>query len=168
MKRFSLFLLTLILFTTVQAQDLPDDPRSYYDFWVGEWELTWTDQNGQEGTGTNHIEKIMDGTVIQEHFEASTGQLAGFKGSSLSVYNPNTGWHQAWADNTGGYLNMQGSTDGNKRIFQTGERQTPNGKVISRMVFYNITDDSLTWDWESSSDKGESWTLNWRIHYIRR
>ena len=35
------------------------------------------------------------------------------------------------------------------------------------MVFYDIGENSLTWDWESSLDGGETWKLQWRIFYIR-
>jgi hypothetical protein len=41
------------------------------------------------------------------------------------------------------------------------------GTIISRMVFYDISEDSFTWDWESSTDDGDNWTLNWRIEYSR-
>lgn len=167
MKYFLKILVLLLAPFSLSAQNLPDDATQYYDFWVGEWDLTWADQDGNEGKGINRIEKTLDGTVIQEHFEAVSGQLAGYKGTSISVYNPNTGWHQAWADNNGGYLSMSGMTDGNKRIFQTGERKTPNGTIISRMVFYDIHEDQFTWDWEYSADKGENWTINWRIYYTR-
>jgi hypothetical protein len=36
------------------------------------------------------------------------------------------------------------------------------------MVFYNISDQSLDWNWERSADWGQSWELLWRIHYQRR
>ncbi len=169
---------TLILIFTIlsiasicQAQESISDmqPEEYFNFWVGEWELSWTDQQGNEGAGTNTIEKILDGAVIQENFEATKGRLKGYKGKSVSVYNPQRqSWHQAWVDNQGGYIDMKGSVDGEKRIFQTGERTLPNGNtIISRMVFYDIKEDSFTWDWESSQDKGETWSLNWRIFYKR-
>ncbi|MFN1834864.1 hypothetical protein AB2B38_006340 [Balneola sp. MJW-20] len=169
MKYLSALILFLLFFpVTLPAQELPDDPTSYYDFWVGEWDLTWTDPNGEEGTGINLIEKTLDGKVIQEHFEALSGQLAGFKGTSISVYNPSNGWHQAWADNNGGYIDLHGLTDGTKRIFQTKEQVTTQGTSMSRMVFYDISKDSFTWDWEASSDGGKTWKLSWRIYYVRR
>lgn len=57
--------------------------------------------------------------------------------------------------------------DGDKRIFQT-ERPGPEGSMMkNRMVFYDISDDSFTWDWESSTNDGETWTLNRRIFYER-
>ncbi|MGN8226329.1 DUF1579 family protein [Gracilimonas sp. BCB1] len=151
------------------AQTSVQELEAYFDFWVGEWELSWTDNQGKEGAGTNTIERILDGVVIQENFMATEGALEGYKGRSVSVYNPQRqSWHQAWVDNQGGYIDLKGSVDGNQRIFQTAERPGPQGgTIINRMVFYDINKDSFTWDWESSQDGGESWSLNWRIFYQR-
>ncbi|NGP77035.1 DUF1579 family protein [Balneolaceae bacterium YR4-1] len=166
-----LFLLLLFLSLPANAQNSIEDlePEQYFDFWVGEWELSWTDKQGNQGKGINVIEKILDGEVIQEHFESTGGSQKGYKGTSISVYNPQReSWHQAWADNQGGYIDLLGSVDGNKRIFQTGPRPGPQGNtIISRMVFYDITENTFTWDWESSTNEGDTWMLNWRIEYKR-
>ena len=82
----------------------------------------WTDSNGNEGKGTNHIFKVLDGKVIEENFEITEGSQAGFKGKSLSVYNPfSNKWHQAWADNQGGYYDFHGVVEGDKKMFQTAQ-----------------------------------------------
>ena len=106
--------------------------------------------------------------MIQENFEAFTGHLAGFKGTSISVYNPNNeSWHQAWADNQGSYYNFIGEIDGDRKIFKTLTRKDGEKEIISRMVFYHISNDSLTWDWERTEDGGKSWKLSWRIDYVK-
>lgn len=53
------------------------------------------------------------------------------------------------------------------------ELRTPpcqrNGKTyISRMVFKNITENSLDWDWQRSENDGKTWVDVWNIHYQRR
>ena len=80
----------ILLLSTNLVFAQTDSPESYFDFWVGKWELTWVDANGNEGAGTNVIEKTLDGIVIQENFRALSGAYAGMKGTSLSVYNPQT------------------------------------------------------------------------------
>lgn len=107
--------------------------------------------------------------VIQENFRALTGAYAGMKGTSLSVYNPQTKtWKQAWADNQGSYFDFTGVVENGQRIFQTEEQTLADGRtLIQRMRFYDIEQDTLTWDWESSFDGGVTWTLNWRIFYRR-
>ena len=57
-----------------------------FDFWLGEWELTW----GENEHGTNRIERIMDGAVVQENFEGD-----GYRGMSVSVFSKeDSRWHQ--------------------------------------------------------------------------
>ncbi|MEX0723178.1 MAG: hypothetical protein WD357_00565 [Gracilimonas sp.] len=151
------------------ANELEIEPETYFDFWLGGWEVTWEERNGNTGRGTNFIEKTLNGKVIQENFRVNEGLMEGFMGTSISVYNPRTDtWKQAWADNNGGYFDFTGKIDGTNRIFQTDIQEREDGSLFTqRMVFYDITQDSLKWDWESSVDGGESWNLNWRISYIK-
>lgn len=165
-----LFLLIFLFPLLINAQGSLDEfePQGYFDFWVGDWELTWEAPDGTTEKGSNKIEKIFDGKVILENFEALTGRFKGYKGKSFSVFHKQTGtWRQTWVDSNQGYIDLEGAFDGDKRIFQT-EGPGPNGKPMKkRMVFSNITKDSFTWDWESSMDDGKSWELHWRIHYKR-
>jgi hypothetical protein len=77
-------------------------------------------------------------------------------------------WKQAWADNQGGYYDFTGVIQGNKRIFQTAIFEKADKLYQQRMVFFDITGNSMTWDWESTTDGGETWQLNWRIFYERK
>jgi hypothetical protein len=143
-------------------------PEINFDFWVGTWDLSWQGANGVEEKGRNVITKVLDGKVIQEQFEALEGAQKGYKGMSISVYNPSTKtWHQTWMDNQGGNINFTGETDGERRIFKTAPQQRNGQQVVSRMVFYDITDNAFSWDWESTTDGGKNWNLNWRIRYTR-
>ncbi len=164
-----LFTVTLLLGYIVHSQTLPESPENYFDFWVGEWEATWDEGDGKVGKGTNSIRKVLDEKVIEENFKILEGQSKGFKGTSISVYQPQTDtWKQSWADNNGGFYYFKGKFDGDKRIFQTEVFDTQDGKQFTqRMVFYDIKKQSMTWDWEASNDGGETWTLNWRINYTR-
>ena len=76
-------------------------------------------------------------------------------------------WHQGYADNQGAYFNLTGERQGDKRIFKTDMLKKGDNQFIQRMVFYDIKENSLLWDWESSQDGGKTWTLNWRISYKR-
>ena len=163
LKTLLLLLLTMVC-TQVQAQNGDE-----FDFWVGKWDLSWDLGEGKVGKGVNLIEKTLDGKVIQENFEATdSGPMTGFKGTSISVFNPTTKmWHQAWADNQGGYFNFIGEIDDTRRIFKTKPVENNGKTLVMRMVFYDITADAFTWDWERSEDGGENWTLAWRINYTR-
>lgn len=163
----AVFSILIIFFNFISIELLAQNQAANaYDFWVGKWIVTWQNKDGSTTQGSNFIEKTVDEKVLQEHFnDPSTG----FKGTSISVYNPNTKtWHQAWADNQGGYYNFIGETEGDKKIFKTLPSSQNGQTLIQRMVFYNITEDSFTWDWESTKDGGKNWTLNWRIVYQRK
>lgn len=164
------FIFALAFPAEAQNTSLADlEASRYYDFWVGTWNLSWEDQDGSTGRGTNTIRKIMDGKVLEENFEATEGQLEGFSGKSWSVYDRRSGeWKQTWVDNEGSYLDFKGRTEGNKRIFHREGMDNEGNRILQRMVFYEISRDSLTWDWEISRGGGESWELSWRIHYQRR
>ena len=158
MKAQLLLLLTM-LSLTVYAQD----QSQAFDFWVGTWEVKW-----QGGSGINTITKTVDDKVLQENFEITDGQNTGFKGTSISVYNPKSGlWHQAWADNNGGYYNFIGEIGEGKRIFKTLPIEKDGKTYIQRMAFKNIKEDGFNWYWEGSQDGGNTWNLLWEIAYSR-
>jgi|GEM_PF-857948 len=142
-------------------------PAIDYSFWLGKWEVSWDEGQGKTGQGVNTITSTLDGKVIQEEFEITSGQSKGFKGKSMSIYHAySKSWKQSWVDNSGGYYSFTGGVDkeGNP-TFITAPTKIGDDTVISRMVFKNISSDSLTWDWEGSKDGGLTWALNWRIHY---
>ena len=140
-----------------------EEAESAFDFWVGEWEVHWYAPDSSVVKGRNHIEKILDGKVLQEHFEAPT---SGFKGTSISVYSPaDKNWYQSWADNGGGYFHFRGITEDGKRIFTMTEEDARG--ALYRMVFSDITNRSLTWTWEGTRDGGKSWKTAWQIFYTR-
>ena len=162
-----LILLLLFLPALVMAQDNRINENTY-DFWLGKWQADWTNADGSTGSGTNHIFKVLDNKVLEENFTITSGNQAGFKGKSLSVFNPTTKvWHQAWADNQGGYFDFYGSVDGDKKMFSTQPKQQNGKNVQQRMVFYDISHEKFTWDWESTTDGGKTWNLLWRINYTR-
>lgn len=135
-----------------------------FDFWVGEWEVSWMAADSTLVKGTNKIIKILDGKVIQEYF---TDPSRNFKGTSISVFNPKTQeWHQAWADNQGGYYDFIGELEGDKRIFKTKEKDARG--AIYRMVFLDITKDSFIWKWQGIRDGWEDWKTVWEINYTRK
>lgn len=169
MLRILLLLLTLPLSSQAQPATPPCQApeAAQLDFWLGTWDLRWTDDEGG-GRGTNTIVKTLEDCVVQERFESADG----FRGESLSVYDARQGaWRQTWVDNRGGYLlftgglNADGVMDLRTAPFtnpQTGQEQ------INRMIWTEVADDTLTWHWQRSTDGGETWEDLWVIHYTRR
>jgi hypothetical protein len=90
-----LCILLCVFLSTIDYAQSGDNAHAF-DFCVGEWELSWELADGSKGSGTNLIEKTLDGVVIQENFRALNGAYSGMKGTSISVYNPQTQvWKQA-------------------------------------------------------------------------
>ncbi len=134
-----------------------------FDFWVGEWEVSWLDPDSTLVKGRNNVVKILDEKVIQENFVDTSRN---FKGTSISVYNPQSKtWHQTWADNTGGYYTFIGEIEGDKRIFKTEEKDSRG--AMYRMVFSDIEKDSFKWEWQGFRDGFEDWKTVWEIKYKR-
>ncbi|MEO6747482.1 MAG: hypothetical protein ABIS28_17765 [Caldimonas sp.] len=153
--------------TPVSAASQPAD---LFDFWVGDWDLTWTNEDGTTGRGRNRIDKILDGAVVEEKFEelVAAGETA-LKGRSLTVRDKKSGiWRQSWADNQGGYFTLTTQVDGARRILTTEVVKTAEKASVQRMVFHSMSADALIWDWEGSADGGTTWKRLWRIDYRRR
>jgi len=88
-----LYVMLLWSISPLYGQSLTEQDSTLFDFWIGEWDLTWTNAEGKIDKGTNHITKILDGKVIQENFSDAAGK---FKGTSISVYDRRKKtWHQA-------------------------------------------------------------------------
>ena len=135
------------------------DPNSQFDFWLGTWDVTW----GDDGAGTNHVLRIMDGKVIQENFSAP-----GLQGMSVSVYDPERQlWCQTWVDNNGSYLDFTGQFADGKMIL-VRDAIVQGTACQQRMVWCNLTPDGFDWNWERSDDGGLTWQVKWQIKYTRR
>ncbi len=140
-----------------------------FDFWVGEWELSWpaAETSEQEpGRGTNRIEVALDRCVIVEHFEGMPGMRLG--GMSLSTFNIRARkWQQTWVDNYGSYLDFVGEFKDGRMVLVREANTSEGKKFLQRMVWKNIKSDSLDWSWERSDDGGQTWKVLWPIHYQR-
>lgn len=144
---------------------------SQFDFWLGEWDLTWPaeqigGEEGETGSGSNVITKLFNDCGVEESFSTSDGA---FQGRSFSVFAPQEGiWKQTWVDNQGGFLVFEGTFDGDRMELRTHPVEREGKVVVTRMVFRDITDGSLSWDWQGSRDGGKNWDDLWNISYQRR
>jgi hypothetical protein len=161
------FSLTSFSQSRMMSLDLVPD-SSWFDFWIGDWDIYWYGKDSVKEYGENHIKRTLGDKVLLEEFKIKTGANAGFEGKSWSVYNKNTGkWNQTWVDNSAAYLPFTGRKDGQNRIFEQEIVKKDGTKLMQRMVFKNVTPYNFTWDWESSSDEGKTWTNNWQLFYTR-
>lgn len=165
----SMYFLYVVVIGNTVAQNAPlcsIPEASQFDFWIGQWSLTWDDGKGGTATGTNVIEKILGSCVISENFEDPG---SGFAGKSYSLFDQKSGsWKQTWVDNAGSYLDFDGRFADGTMILARSLKTKDGKEIIQRMVWYNILPNSLDWNWEASTDGGKTWKLNWKIHYDRK
>jgi hypothetical protein len=129
------------------------------DFWLGDWSVTWPG-----GTGTNSIRRILQDRVVEEAFECRDDDGSTLLGRSLSVRAGDGVWRQTWADSSGAYLDFVGVEVDGRISFQ----RTDADGVRQRMVWLDVTDDGFRWEWQRSTDGGETWTVTWPLDYRRR
>ena len=140
--------------------ELPPDQQ--LNFWLGDWELSW----GEGETGSNRVQRILDGRVISETFDGNPG--VSFRGQSVSVYRPqHEQWQQTWVDTDGNYWHFHGGWQGDRFVFATDDI-VENRPVKYQMIFRDIEENSLKWIWERSDDGGKTWEVKWQLHYERR
>jgi hypothetical protein len=76
-------------------------------------------------------------------------------------------WRQTWVDSSGSYLDLVGvPVDGRISFERTAEMS--GSPVIQRMVWLNVEQDGLRWEWQRSADGRQTWETVWAIEYRRR
>jgi len=142
------------------------------DFWLGDWNVVVHARATPEGpfadaTGHQHVETVLGGCAIAEHFSAA-GPQQPWAGKSYSSWQPNAGkWRQTWVDDSGGYLAFTGGVE-NGEMTLYGEPREVNGKAFQmRMVFKDVTPRALRWEWQRSEDGWKTSAVMMRIDYTR-
>jgi hypothetical protein len=135
------------------------NPENQFNFWLGEWEAAW----GENERGTNRVERILEGRIVQENFAAPD-----FTGMSVSAYDPERKlWCQTWVDSNGTYLDFTGGFVDDRMIL-TRDAIVRGEACKQRMIWYDIHSDHFNWNWERSDDGGGTWRVLWQIRYTRR
>ncbi len=141
-----------------------------FDFWVGEWTVTWTAKDGSTSQGSNRIRRTHDGCVILEEFDGAPGTP--LVGTSVSTWDAKRKtWRQTWVDNQASYLDFEGGAvegGGATRLILSRRAEVNGQSVRQRMVFSDVSADSLLWDWQRSRDDGATWESLWTLRYARR
>lgn len=136
------------------------DSARQFDFWVGEWDV-FTPQNQKAGTSV--IQQIADGCGILENW---TGSIGG-TGKSINFFDPNSGkWYQYWMGANGIPSRYEGIYKDSAMRYE-GEAQTANGKVRTRLTFFNLDKDTVRQLAERSADDGKTWATTYDFKYVR-
>ena len=137
------------------------------DFWLGEWDLTWTQADGSEGKGSNSITQEPYGNcVIMENFDGAPTMQ--FKGMSVSTWHKPAGvWRQTWVDDQGGYFALSGGP-GEDGVFALEMTRLSENAPHRRMIWVDVTENSLVWRWQGKQATDAEWADLWVINYARK
>lgn len=129
-----------------------------FDFWIGDWDLVVhartspTSDQWADARGHQRVEVILGGCAIAEHFTAD-GPQAPWAGASYSSWQPALSqWRQTWVDDSGGYLAFQGGLEHGTMTLYGEPREAGGKRFQMRMVFRDVTADTLRWEWQRSED----------------
>lgn len=132
-----------------------------FDFWIGSWKGTWTDNQGT-ATATDVVAR--NGCEIDETFSAARFlQHDNYSATSKSTWNASLAqWVQDYSDNVGERSRWLGGFAGGAMTLigpQVGGRQ-------QRVVWRNIQSDRWIWEYDSSTD-GTTWSSLVVVSYQR-
>ncbi len=155
-------LMPLLAFSTLVAQQpvhtAPEQRQ--FDFWVGRWEVR---DKGGAVLGRSHVEPLLAGKVLQEHWQGAKGG----GGTSLNAYLPGKRvWHQTWVDDQGNVLELEGGMEGASMVLR-GETQAKAGRQWERITWTPMPDGRVRQFWQQSMDGGTTWKPAFEGIYIR-
>lgn len=132
-----------------------------FDFWLGDWEVFNT--AGQK-VGTNTIQVFANGCGVMENWTDTVGG----SGKSINYYDTSTQkWYQHWIGSGGGAARYAGGFKENAMRFE-GESNANGKKVLNKLTFFKLDENTVRQLAESSADEGKTWTINYDFKYVRR
>jgi len=165
--RFTLLLLLAPAPATAQAASPRADacaaPEHHqFDFWIGQWDVQLPD--GSQA-GTNRIEPILGGCALQESWSGA----AGGTGYSYNVYDRSRKlWHQTWVDSQGNLLQLEGDFADDRMTLEGESRDSTGAPILNRVVWRMTAPGRVRQLWETSKDRGTTWTVAFDGRYIKR
>lgn len=133
--------------TTPAAAARPDCSAAehhQFDFWLGKWNVTVAGKPA----GTSHIESVMNGCGILEHWTSAGGG----DGTSLNFYDRRTKtWSQAWIDQGGNAPHLSGTFADGKMVLASAPRKTVAGVDLQRITWSKTGENNVRQVWESGA-----------------
>jgi len=134
-----------------------------FDFWIGEWDVRTPDG---KLAGTNRIERILGGCVLQENWKGTRGMT----GHSFNTYDPgDRKWHQTWVDDQGTLLLLSGEFREGAMVLSGATAARGAAKAaLHRISWTPAADGTVRQLWESSEDGGKTWSVAFDGSYRRK
>lgn len=145
---------------SAQPASCNSERRSDFDFWIGEWQVS------AQGAvaGTNSIQPLLDGCVLQERWSGAGGSA----GTSFNFYDPSRGrWRQLWVWQQGTTLELEGGLVEGSMVLAGPSKARDGSTIENRITWTPAKDGSVRQLWEVSRDGGASWQVSFDGHYTR-
>ena len=146
--------------TQSAATQCGSDEYRQFDFWIGSWDVSDPQGNFQ---GTNTIEPIQGGCVLQEHWTSASGGT----GTSFNIYDFTTKrWHQTWVSGAT-LLLLDGEFRDGSMVLEGTTVGQDGAKTHQRITWTPVEDGVVTQVWDQSTD-GETWNTVFDGRYTRQ
>jgi hypothetical protein len=133
------------------------------DFWAGDWNVFQASDN--TNVGTSHIERVMDGCGISEHYSAPNAPGGTYEGVSYSGYDRKDGkWHQMYVDTNGNVIWYSGTLDGSDMVL---EAPGANNR-LRKMVYHPLPDGSVEQIGSASTEYGRHFKTGYDYIYRKK
>jgi hypothetical protein len=129
------------------------------DFWLGDWSV-------DSGRGRSKVHLALDKCELLESWASTTSDHSGE--NTLAFDPDNNAWYGLFVDNRGRVHSFRGSVSSGAAELQGPGRDENGALVLKRVRVVRINDATVDQIWEKSTDQGESWTLEFKMEYIRK
>jgi len=147
------------------------------DFTLGEWDVQIDQGALFEPTdkamhdlgapeATSEIESALSNCLLEEHFHGR----AGYEAHVFTSYDPiSLGWVRTHGDNRGIRVLLRDGQLAGGSVVMTGKKPHPDGATADlRVTWTPVSPDMFTQRWESSTDGGATWDMQFTAVYVRR
>ncbi len=151
------------------AQAAPDHLHDF-DYLLGDWEFTGTNQQYGKFHGLWSAAKLDDGEIFDEYRITGDQGETYYVTRTIRAYNAKLDrWELVSTEKNGGLQNLgTGHRDGAEvhieQIFGAGT-PTPS---LSRIRYSNIQPDHFSWAADRSNDNGKTWVSNFQQLEVKR
>jgi hypothetical protein len=154
-----------ILFAQAGADHLHD-----FDYLLGDWEFTGTNQQYGKFHGYWSAARLDDGEIFDEYRITGDQGETYYVTRTIRAYNAKLDqWELVSTEKGGGLQNLgTGQRDGAEvHIEQTFGAGSPNPSLW-RIRYYDIQPDHFSWAGDRSNDHGKSWVTNYQQLQVKR
>lgn len=138
-----------------------DPAARQFDFWIGEWDVL---SPKGEPIGGSAITREIGGRVLVERHHGRRG----YEASGFITYDSAArSWRRTWVDSDGLELRLAGGLAGGQMVLE-GARSGSGYEILDRIRWEPRKDGTVRKLWETSQDRGRTWTAAFEGIYRRR